>query len=148
MVVIDTLEFLAGTWTVDRSIEDHRSGVSGSFRGSAVLAGIPGDDEAATISRASYYESGELRYGAHAGTAWRRLEYVRCGGAVLLYFTDGRPYTDLDLRSGSWRAEHQCVADHYEVRTMVRSPDELLELWRVRGPDKDYDASTTLRRAG
>jgi hypothetical protein len=148
MAVIDTLEFLVGAWTVDRSIEDHRSGISGSFLGSAVLAGIAGQDDASAIARASYHETGELRFGAHAATAWRRLEYVRCGGAVLLYFTDGRPYTDLDLRSGAWRGEHQCVADHYEVRTLVRSQDELLELWRVRGPDKDYDATTTLRRAG
>jgi hypothetical protein len=146
MVVTDTLGFLVGTWTVDRSVEDHRSGISGCFQGTAVLAGIPAEDGAEGVARASYHESGELRFGAHTGPASRRLEYVRLGGAVMLYFADGRPYTDLDLRPGAWRGEHQCVADHYDVRTVVRSQDELHEVWRVRGPDKDYDAATTLRR--
>jgi hypothetical protein len=146
MVVSDTLDFLVGTWTVDRSIEDHRAEVSGSFRGTAVLAGLPAGEGAAIVSRASYQETGELRYGDHTGPASRRLEYVRLGGAVMLYFANGRPYVDLDLRSGRWRTEHPCVADLYEVLTEVRSPDEVYETWRVRGPDKDYDAVTTLRR--
>ena len=144
MVVTDTLDFLIGTWTVERSIDDHRSGISGHFEGTAVLAGLPQD--AASVARAPYQETGELRYGDHAGPARRSLDYVRRGGAVMLYFTNGRPYVGLDLRSGSWRAEHPCVADLYEVTTIVRTPDELQELWRVRGPDKNYDATTTLRR--
>jgi hypothetical protein len=148
MVVIDTLDFLVGTWTVERSIEDHRSGISGYFQGRAVLVGSAAEEGTAAVARASYHEAGELRYGAHVGPAWRSLEFVRLSGAVMVYFTDGRPYIDLDLRSGAWQGEHQCVADHYEVRTVVRSLDELHELWRVRGPDTDYDATTTLRRAG
>jgi Family of unknown function (DUF6314) len=144
MVVTDTLDFLVGTWKVERSIEDHSSGLSGHFQGTAVLAGVPQD--AAAVTRASYQETGELRFGDHAGPARRGLDYVRADGAVMLYFADGRPYVDLDLRSGTWRAEHPCVADLYEVTTIVRSPDELRELWRVRGPDKNYDATTTLRR--
>jgi hypothetical protein len=160
MVVSDTLGFLVGTWTVERSIDDHRSGISGHFQGQAVLVACPGGEAAcpgeevarlatgaaAAVARASYQETGELRFGDHAGPARRGLDYVRQGGAVMLYFTNGRPYVDLDLRSGTWRAEHPCVADLYEVTTIVRSPDELQELWRVRGPDKNYDATTTLRR--
>ena len=145
-VVSDTLEFLVGTRAVERSIEDHRSGISGHFEGQAVLVGHPAQQPAGTVPRASYQETGELRFGGHAGPARRGLDYVRRGGAVMLYFTDGRPYVDLDLRSGTWRAAHPCVADLYEVTTIVRSADELQELWRVRGPDKNYDATTTLRR--
>jgi hypothetical protein len=152
MVVSDTLSFFVGTWTVERSIDDHRSGISGHFQGQALLVAGPGAEAArpgaaaAPLARASYQETGELRFGAHAGPARRGLDYVRQGGAVMLYFTNGRPYVDLDLRSGTWRAEHPCAADLYEVTTIVRSPDELQELWRVRGPDKNYDATTTLRR--
>jgi hypothetical protein len=144
MVVTDTLGFLVGTWRVERSIEDHRSGLSGHFQGTAVLAGGP--EGTAALTRAAYQETGELRFGDHVAPARRGLDYVRAEGAVLLYFADGRPYVDLDLRSGTWRAEHPCVADLYEVTTTVRSPDEVRELWRVRGPDKDYDAVTVLRR--
>ena len=143
MTVADTLDFLVGTWTVERLIDDHRSGIRGRFDGTAVL--LP-EEGAEPVTRASYQEAGELRFGEHTGPASRRLTYVRSGGAVLLYFADGRPYTDLDLRSGTWETEHPCVADLYAVRTEVCAPDELRERWRVRGPDKDYDAVTVLRR--
>jgi hypothetical protein len=157
MVVTDTLEFLLGTWTVDRSIEDHRSGISGHFRGTAVFApaeGEPGVEAegamaagSVAVARASFLETGELTYGGHATPARRGLDYIGRDGAALLYFTDGRLYIDLDLRAGAWRAEHLCSADRYEVRTVVRSRDQVREEWRVRGPGKDYDATTTLRRA-
>jgi hypothetical protein len=55
-------------------------------------------------------------------------------------------YVDLDLRSGTWRSLHPCAEDHYEIVTVVRSPDEVEERWRVRGPAKDYEAVTMLRR--
>jgi len=144
-----TLDFLLGTWAVDRSIEDHRSGALGSFRGTAVLAaepevGRPGD------RRARYDEAGELSFGTHAGPASRHLRYAAGPDAavVRVSFADGRPFVDLDLSGGSWRAVHQCGADRYELTTIVRSRHIVEEHWRVRGPGKSYDAVTTLTRQG
>jgi len=37
-------------------------------------------------------------------------------------------------------------ADDYQISTVVEPPDLLRETWRVRGPAKRYDATTTLRR--
>jgi hypothetical protein len=44
------------------------------------------------------------------------------------------------------RHTHPYGADHYEIPTVVRSPSEIEERWRVRGPTEDYDAVATLRR--
>jgi hypothetical protein len=147
MEIPDTVGFLLGTWDVDRSIADHRSLVSGSFRGTAVVAAEPRPGPGGG-SRARYEETGELRFGSHAGPASRRLEYAaaRDGGAVSVRFADGRPFVDLDLGGGRWQAVHQCGADRYELTTVVRSHDVVEERWRVRGPAKDYDAVTTLTR--
>ncbi len=148
MVIGDTLSFLIGTWTVTRSIQHRRSGLSGSFTGTATLAWVAGEGMPDALARARYREDGELRYGSYAGPASRGLEYARLGdAAVMLYFPDGRPFTDLDLRSGSWRGSHLCGADRYEICTVARSRDVVQERWRVRGPTKDYDAVTTLQRA-
>lgn len=144
MEIADTLGFLLGTWDLSRSYTDHRSGTTTAFQGQAVLAA-----DAAQPERAQYEETGRLCLGVHQGTARRSLEYVRRpGGAVMLYRPGRQPYVDLDLTSGAWDAVHPCGADRYEVSTVVRSHDVVQEYWRVRGPDKDYTAVTTLRRVG
>jgi hypothetical protein len=149
MEVVDTFSFLLGKWTLERFLRDHRSGNDGRFEGSATAAIVqaPAGVSAAAGARARYDETGTLRFGRHVGPASRSLELVRLEGAVvMLYFTDGKPFVDLDLRNGTWRSSHPCGEDHYEIVTVVRSQDELEEHWRVRGPTEDYDAVATLRR--
>jgi hypothetical protein len=143
MEISDTLGFLLGTWEVSRSYTDHRSGTAASFQGQAVLA----MDAASGQERARYEETGQLCLGTHQGPASRSLEYVRRpGGAVMLYRPGRQPYVDLDLSSGAWDAVHPCGTDRYEISTIVRSRDVVQEYWRVRGPEKDYLAVTTLHR--
>jgi Family of unknown function (DUF6314) len=149
MVINDTLGFLTGRWNLTRLLEDHRSGIAGSFEGRAVLAGAPPGNRLSAGARAHYQETGELRFGCHHGPAHRSLEYIRLDNAtVMLHFADGRPFTDLDLSTGAWRATHLCGADHYEITTFVRTRDVVQEHWRVRGPAKDYDAIANLSRTG
>ena len=138
MQISDTLAFLLGTWDISRTILDHRSGKRGLFSGRGVLAGA---------GRARYDEEGELSFGAHRGPASRHLEYARLdSAAAFLYFSNGRPFVDLDLRTGAWRSIHDCVDDRYEIQTVVRSDRTMQEYWRVTGPDTSYDAVTTLTR--
>lgn len=147
MQVIDTFAFLLGTWDLDRSIEDRRSGIRGSFSGKATLAEAEPNQGSVLGGRARYDERGELHFGTHRGPASRLLEYTRLNGAaVMLYFANGRPFVDLDLRRGAWRSIHYCGDDRYEIATIVRSCGVVQENWRVRGPGKDYGASTTLMR--
>jgi hypothetical protein len=145
--IADTLSFLLGQWTLERFLTDHRSGTDGRFEGRVSIAGAPSGQSAGSGPRAHYEEVGTLRFGRHVGPASRRLELVRLESTVvMLYFHDGNPFVDLDLRSGRWRSTHPCGEDNYEILTVVRSPRELEEQWRVRGPNEDYDAVATLRR--
>jgi hypothetical protein len=147
MKVVDTFSFLLGKWTLERSLRDHRSGTDGRFEGSAAIVQAPSGGKAGDGPRARYDEAGTLRFGRHEGPASRSLELVRLqSSVVMLYFTDGKPFVDLDLRNGTWRSSHPCGEDHYEIVTVVRSPGEVEEHWRVRGPTEDYDAVAILRR--
>jgi hypothetical protein len=147
MKIVDTLSFLLGQWSLERLLTDHRSGTDGRFEGSVTIVEAPSGSSAGFGVRAHYDETGTIRFGNYEGPASRSLELVRQESAVvMLYFTDGKPFVDLDLRSGTWRSTHPCGEDHYEIFTVVRSLNEVEEHWRVRGPTEDYDAVTTLRR--
>jgi hypothetical protein len=147
MKIVDTLSFLLGQWRLERAFTDQRSRTEGRFEGSVTIAGTPSGRGAEFGPRAHYEEVGTIRFGSYEGAASRSLELVRLESAVvMLYFTDGKPFVDLDLRSGTWRSTHPCGEDDYEILTDVRSTDELEERWRVRGPTEDYDAVAILRR--
>jgi hypothetical protein len=146
--ITDTFGFLLGTWRVERWIEDLVVPASGSFRGTASVLERPPDGDASPLGRARYDETGELHFGSYRGSAQRRLEYHRMGAAVLLHFSDGRPFVDLDLRAGEWRSRHLCGADRYEMAFLVLSRDVVEERWQVQGPTKGYEAVTTLTRLG
>ncbi len=143
MPVPDTLAFLRGRWRLERRLDDHRSGVCGTFTGDAEFAAT---DDPAVLR---YEERGELRFGGHTGPARRALllRELPNGGADVR-FADGREFYVLDLRSGMWTARHGCRADEYVVSYLVRAAGWLEEGWHVTGPRKAYDSVTTLRRLG
>lgn len=139
MDVKDTLAYLAGTWTLSRAIVDHADGATGSFDGDALVR--------TQGRRGRYEERGRLRFGGFDGSAQRALELIGTGeGSVAVQFTDGRPFFELDLSSGTCGAVHQCSRDRYELEFGVSSADLLIERWRVCGPAKDYEARTIWRR--
>jgi hypothetical protein len=141
-----TVGFLAGDWDVVREIADHRTGQTGEFRGRASFRSGPDRHGCGILDLA---EQGELRFGGHRGPASRSLRYHgRADGGADVRFADGRAFFSLDLRSGSCRAEHPCRADRYAVTVTWLSPDCFTEIWRVTGPDKDYDMTTVYTRAG
>jgi Family of unknown function (DUF6314) len=140
------LEFLRGRWRADRIIEDFRSGQRGSFDGVATFAANSGTAAAGGLT---YEEQGELRFGGHRGPASRSLIYQPgTAGTARVLFADGRPFFDLDLATGTCRAEHPCRSDRYELTVHVLGPDCYVERWRVTGPEKDYAMTTTLTRIG
>jgi hypothetical protein len=141
-----TVGYLAGDWDVVREIADHRSGQAGQFRGRASFRSAADRRGCGVLDLA---EQGELRFGGHRGPASRSLRYVgRADGAADVRFADGRAFFRLDLRTGSCRAVHHCRADRYAVTVTWLSPDCFTEIWRVTGPEKDYDMTTVFTRAG
>jgi Family of unknown function (DUF6314) len=141
-----TVGFLAGDWTLIRRIRDHRTGQIGTFCGTASFR--PCRAEQAEPPLLAYTESGELQFGSHRGPASRSL-LVRDlpDGTADVRFADGREFFRLDLRSGSCAAAHPCRADRYDVTVTRLSADSYAETWRVAGPAKDYELSTTYIRA-
>jgi hypothetical protein len=147
MEVLNAIGYLLGSWRVERRIDDHRNGVSGAFRGSATFVRLEDDSDASVATKLRYREVGELNFGAHSGKSQRSLEYVSLEGAkVQIHFSDGRHFIDLDLSRGPSRSVHPCNLDQYEISFFARSNDVLEESWRVQGPAKDYEATTTLTR--
>ena len=141
-----TVGYLAGEWDVVREIADHRSGQAGKFRGRASFRAAPGHPGRSVLD---FAEEGELRFGGHRGPASRSLRYYGLAdGGADVRFADGRAFFRLDLRLGSCRAVHPCRADRYAVTVTLLSSDCFTEIWRVTGPDKDYDMTTVYTRAG
>jgi hypothetical protein len=141
----DTLAFLLGRWSVERAIRDHRDSVDGAFHG---VASLVGRADLGIGGGAHYEEAGEMTLGSHRAPACRALDYEPLhDGSVLLRFSDGRPFVELDLRSGHCSVVHDCGADRYRIDFCVLAADLVQERWRVLGPRKDYEAVTTLTRA-
>ena len=149
MEIVDTLGFLRGTWEIERSIEDHRARIRGSFKGSAILTEMSIGCDVGLGARARYTEVGELRFGSHTGQARRTLEYRQLADmTVMVYFANGTPYVHLDLGTGAWQTDHLCGDDRHEISTFVRSDSIVEERWRVRGPATNYEAITMHTRVG
>jgi hypothetical protein len=154
-VLSSTVGYLRGRWRAERVITDFRSGTTGSFSGTAVFSPRPSGPAGTVAERPdvpgllAYHERGELTFGGHRGPASRSLLYLSAAdGSAAVLFADGRPFFTLDLRTGTCAADHPCGRDSYEVTVRVLGPDAYTESWRVRGPGKDYEMTTTLTRAG
>ena len=143
----ETLDLLLGTWRVERTVNDHRRGDQGHFRGTASFTRHGDVPNAHDGDRVRFDEVGDYSVGDYHGEARRSLEYVAStDSSVAITFLDGHHFIDLNLASGASRDEHLCNLDRYEITTVVKSRDLLEERWRVEGPEKDYDAVASLKR--
>jgi hypothetical protein len=142
MDAAETMQYLRGTWRARRDVSDHRSGEHSVFVGTATFT--PSRRARGTVLR--FEEFGEMRLGDYHGPSSRLLDYVEADGRATIEFTDGRHFIDLDLADGESRDIHLCGLDRYEITTVARSADLIEERWRVVGPEKDYEAVTTLER--
>ncbi|MGW1392841.1 DUF6314 family protein [Streptomyces nigra] len=139
--VPEVLSYLAGRWRVDRSVRDLASGDEGSFTGTTVFGSLEGGG-------LLHRESGEFVWRGVPRPAERTLRFLPGGapGTVDVRFADGRPFHDLDLRTGRHIADHPCSADLYRGEFTVRDEDHWRTVWRVRGPAKDLVLTTDYAR--
>ncbi|WP_407548908.1 DUF6314 family protein [Streptomyces sp. Pv4-95] len=141
--VPDAAAYLTGRWRIDRAVYDLRGGTEGRFRGTAEFRPAPAGDALLHL------EEGELTWGGVVNPASRTLRVRPLpDGTAEVDFADGRPFHDLDLRTGSWIAVHPCAADRYEGTFTVVAPDEWHLRWRVGGPAKDQLLRSVYRREG
>lgn len=138
----ETLEYLLGSWRVHRTIFDHLGDDEGTFEGVATFT-----RREAPEPSLHFEETGDVCFGSYKGSARRQLDYVCASERFLtVNFVDGRHFFDLDLTHGSSTSVHLCNVDRYEITTVAQSTERLEERWHVVGPQKDYDAVTTLER--
>jgi hypothetical protein len=135
----DFCRFFTGSWRLQRRIRDERLGLCGRFIGTArftpMAAGL------------AYEEAGRLSFAAHEGEAMQRYLWLTEGLAVPeLRFADGRLFHRLDLSSGAAEVAHECGADRYLGRYLVRGADRWLQLWTIAGPRKALRLTTLFVR--
>ncbi|MEU7056518.1 DUF6314 family protein [Streptomyces sp. NPDC046197] len=164
--VADVLAHLAGRWRVERTVRDLASGDEGRFTGTAVFNTLAGDTEGGSPAGSDFeggdpagsdfeggdrggegllhHESGRFVWRGASRPAERTLRFLpgSVPGTAEVRFADGRPFHDLDLRSGRYVAGHPCAADLYQGEFTVRDADHWRVVWRVRGPAKDLVLTT------
>ncbi|MGW1781074.1 DUF6314 family protein [Streptomyces sp. NPDC002143] len=141
--VPDVLAYLAGSWRVTRSVRDRASGDEGRFDGVSVFGA---SDDGGLLQ----HESGTFVWLGVARPAERTLRFLPgpTPGTADVRFADGRPFHDLDLRTGRHIADHPCSADLYRGEFTVRDADHWRTVWRVAGPAKDLLLTTDYARVG
>ncbi|OKH98420.1 hypothetical protein A6A06_30065 [Streptomyces sp. CB02923] len=157
--VADAAEYLAGWWTIDRTVLDVRTGTQGTFRGTAHFRPEgPEESDALKDSESSgggaasgavllHVEEGELTWNGTTAPAARTLRLCpHPDGTADVTFADGRPFHDLDLRTGHWTTRHPCAADLYDGEFTVVSPGEWHLRWQVGGPAKAQLLCSVYRR--
>ena len=136
------LQAFAGSWEIDRDIEDVRDRRIGRFTGVATFT--PDRDGL------RYREEGRLVLGdAPPMTATRDYLWRDAGsGTIEVRFGDGRLFHCFVADEPAPAAEHDCPPDRYRVRyDFGRWPRWRAE-WRVTGPRKDYGLVSRFRPAG
>lgn len=138
--VADLRAFLAGSWSLERTIEDRGNDQRGTVRGTAEFV--------ADGSGIRWIEHGTVQLAGYVGEASRELEIVPdpVGDGWLVRFDDGRPFHPLDLRSGSCDAVHPCRADRYVGQVRATSSASFEVDWQVTGPAKDQRIRTRYAR--
>ena len=135
----DFCDYFAGSWRLRRRIRDDRLGIVGRFIGTARFTPI--------AAGLAYEEAGRLSFAAHEGEARQRYLWLTEGLAVPeLRFADGRLFHRLDLSSGTAEVAHECGADRYRGRYLVRGADRWVQLWTIAGPRKALRLTTLFVR--
>jgi hypothetical protein len=143
----DLAAWLGGHWTVQRTINGDTPSPApgGHFTGDVQFT-------VAADGVITWDERGQLTLGAYTGPAWRTLTIHPASGRWEVRFDDGRPFHDLDLRTGTWTAEHLCGADVYRGRFATHpgetgaGPDRFTVTWHVTGPGRDDTIVSDYRR--
>jgi hypothetical protein len=118
-------DHLVGDWKVLRTMIDFLAGATYRFSGDAV------------VTANAFTEHGLMRIGDHAMPASRRYRLEQSGQSTRILHADGRDFIELGLEAVQV-VHHHCGTDVYTGRFSFRRPDEWAEVWRVKGPRKNY----------
>ncbi|MFJ4208407.1 DUF6314 family protein [Paenarthrobacter sp. NPDC089675] len=138
---MDLRAYLAGDWTVERTLLDRATGTRGTFTGVVRYAKNPDGG-------LDYREDGTMHWPTHSGPAFR--EYVLKPGATEesmdVFFPDGRPFHVMSFAGDANQDKHWCDPDDYYVKYSWQGPDGFSFTWDVHGPAKDLLLESRLKR--
>ncbi|MEU1291386.1 DUF6314 family protein [Streptomyces sp. NPDC005840] len=139
--VADVVAYLRGSWRVRREVRDLTAGTDGRFEGVTVFGDLPGGG-------LLHEERGTFTWLGTARPAERTLRFLPGAGpgTADVRFADGRPFHDLDLRTGRHVTDHPCAADLYRGEFTAADADHWRTVWRVGGPAKDLLLTTDYSR--
>jgi len=144
--VEDMHSYLAGTWTVARTMLDRATGTRGSFAG--VVRFTATDDgglrfrEEGTVT---WNPAGALPFTGPASREYL-LRPTAAPGVMDMHFADGRPFHRMGFGPDTASDRHWCDPDTYRVRYTRLGPDAFRYTWDVTGPAKDLLLESELRR--
>ncbi|MDA5635934.1 MULTISPECIES: DUF6314 family protein [Rhizobium/Agrobacterium group] len=122
-----------GVWAVQRTILDRMNVVKVEFAGTAV------------ISRYHFEEDGETFSGGMLLASRRKYALSFTYHGVDVAFHDLRAFGFIS-RMPSQKLDHRCGDDDYSGRLLFPNPESLIEVWRVRGPRKNYTSFSRYQR--
>ena len=129
--------YLAGTWRIERNIDDRRTALPQSFTGEAVFEGD---------ADCRYREEGTLRIGDRIIRASQSHRWAFADNHADVSFADGRPFHRVTLDDHGADAIHDCPPDLYRVSYHFETPDRWRQRWHVTGPRKDYTLESVFTR--
>lgn len=128
---------LLGSWSLDRRIEDRRSGELLHVTGTAVL-------EQVGAGEVRWQEEGQLeRADGHRAPVSRELRVLRDGEAWTVHLPYGAPFHRWEVDAP---LTHLCGRDVYRGRMERPSALRWSVTWQVTGPAKDYRSVSVLSR--
>ena len=126
-------DIIVGDWTVSRTMIDFLAGATYRFSGDAV------------VTADAFTEHGLMRIGSREMPAGRSYRLESSERSTRILYADGRDFIELGLKAAQ-AVHHHCGADIYAGRFFFRGPDEWVEVWRVKGPRKNYASLGRFRR--
>ena len=121
---------LIGTWSLTRTVDDHRAGERRDVVGTAELTEVGS-------GRVRWAESGTMTWPGHAVPVSRTLYVVLEDDGWFVRFEDGRPFHPWAV---GHQVDHPCAPDHYRglIETVGEPVTSWTVTWDAAGPDKDY----------
>ncbi|UCI34458.1 DUF6314 family protein [Mesorhizobium sp. B4-1-4] len=132
---IERGDSLVGDWKVSRTMIDYLTGATYRFTGEVI------------VTQDAFIEHGTMRVDSQEMPASRRYRLEPGEGVTRILHADGRDFIELEAKAAQ-TVRHLCGADLYSGRFFFRGQGDWAEVWRVKGPRKNYASLGRFWRVG
>ena len=134
----DLKTWLAGSWSLERIINDHKHGKVN------YMSGIV--DFSSQRDGLVYHEQSKFVNGPHDYPTHQSYRYTfPFPHRAEVCFSDGRYFHMLDLSTGSDSCLYKCGSDIYKGKFKVVNAEQLYIEWNILGPKKKMTIQSVLK---